>query len=268
MLVKMRKRGFTLVEMLVVMAIIAILAAMIAPVIIEAKQAARMKRCVSNIRQLGMAIQQYLDDNSGYGLPLDRTPQPDPLHSHAYDNSWILYVKPLSRFLGQEVIPPKPDDLAGYEMPNKIWICTGDIWRGPFEDKNARPCWWWWGSSYMYPGVTAYISKAVNDPDGTNIASKDPTCLPLKPMTWRCTRRDLLLADYWFDFHRGYKVPPKDVDHVKVLARDVGVKTDLACINVLFLDLHAAAVTPGQRDDLVDNVRTTDNPAYNPPPSP
>jgi len=264
LLVTMRKRGFTLVELLVVIAIIAILAAMITPVIIEAKQAAKMKRCVSNIRQLGSAIQQYLDDNNGYGLPLDRTPAPDPKNSHNYVNSWILFVKPLRPYIGQEVIPPQPDGYQGYEMPNKVWICTGDIWRGPYEDKNARPCWWWWGSSYMYPGVTAYISKETGDAAGSNITSADASCIPLRPMNWRCTRRDLLLADYWFDFHRGYRVN-KHYDLVQINASDVGAKSDIACINVLFLDMHAAAVTPEQRDDLVLNVRKIDNPYWNPP---
>lgn len=263
-LVEMRKRGFTLVELLVVIAIIAILAAMVAPVFLEAKDAAKMKKCVSNVRLLGMAIQQYMDDNNGMGLPIDRTPQPDPLHSHSYDNPWILYVQPLRNYLGQDVQPPRPDGIKGYEQPNKIWICSGDIWRGPQDsiDPNIRPCWWWWGASYLYPGTTAYISTAANDKTGDNFTSKHLSCVPLKPMTWRCTRRDLLLADYWFDFHKGYKVA-KDVASPTVYTVP-GVRKDVACINVVFLDLHAAAVTPEQRDYLIDNVRKIDNPYYVP----
>jgi prepilin-type N-terminal cleavage/methylation domain-containing protein len=259
-LVEMRKRGFTLVELLVVIAIIAILAAMITPVILEAKDAARMKRCVSNLRQLGMAITQYMDDNGGYGLPIDRTPAPaPPLNSHCNENPWILYVKPLRTYVGQDVQPPRPDDIPGYQQPSKIWICSGDIWRGPSD--NDKPCWWHWGSSYLYPGTTAYISTSINDPAGKDITAKHASCVPLRPMTWRCVRRDLLLADYWFDFHRGYKVD-KNVKNPQIFWRDVGGKKDVACINVVFLDLHAAAVTPGQRDDLIDNVRVTDNPYY------
>ena len=257
----MRKRGFTLVELLVVIAIIAILAAIITPVLIEAKDAARMKRCVSNLRQLGMAIAQYVDDHSGLGLPLDRTPiGPDGV-DHSNNNPWVLYVKPLRPYLGQEVMPPRPDGMTGSEKPNKIWICSGDIWRGPLD--NDKPCWYNWGSSYLYPGTTAYISRADNDPTNQAITSKHQSCVPLKPLTWRVKRRALLLADYWFDFHKGYKVP-KDVADPKIFWRDVGGKSDVACINVIFLDLHAAAVTPEQRDDLIQNVRITDNPYYIP----
>ena len=263
----MRKRGFTLVELLVVIAIIAILAAMIVPVLLEAKDAARMKKCVSNLRQLGMAVQRYMDDHSGYGLPVDRTPVDPDGDDHSNNNPWILFVKPLGKYLGQKVQPPRPDGVAGYQPPNRIWICSGDIWRGPQEattDPNDRPCWWHWGSSYMYPGTTAYISSSRTDTAGTNITARDDTTLPLKPMTWRCHRRDLLLADYWFDFHKGYRIR-KNVASPQILARDVGVRSEVACINVIFLDLHAAAVTPERRDDLIENVRKTDNPHYRGP---
>ena len=52
----MRNRGFALVELLVVIAIIAILAAMIMPVLLQAKEAARMKTCTGNLRHLGCAL--------------------------------------------------------------------------------------------------------------------------------------------------------------------------------------------------------------------
>lgn len=264
----MRKRGFTLVELLVVIAIIAILAAMIMPVIIEAKDAAKMKRCVSNVRQLGMAIEQYMDDNSGYGLPVDRTPVGSDGIDHSNNNPWILFVKPLRQYVRQEVQPPRPAGVAGYQQPNRIWICIGDIWRGPQDatcDPNDRPCWWHWGSSYMYPGTTAYIKARDNDTANTDIVARDLSCVPLKPMTWRMARRDLLLADYWFDFHKGYRVH-KDVSSPAIYSTGIqGVRTDVACINAVFLDLHVAAITPAQRDELISNVQFTDNPYYSPP---
>jgi len=246
----MRKRGFTLVELLVVIAIIAILAAMIMPVLLEAKDAARMKRCLSNIRQLGASLTMYMDDNSGFGLPVDRTPiGPDGI-DHSNNNPWVLFVKPLQPYLGQVVFEPRPDNLTGYQQPNVIWVCQGDICRG--SAWNDRPCWWHWGSSYMYPGPTAYISSSPTDP--TNVMSKDAGVVPRKPMTWLCPRRDILLADYWFDFHSGYKVA-KQVNAPEIYWMNRPGKRDVKCMNVLFLDMHAAAVTPVQRDDLIQNVR-------------
>lgn len=262
-LVEMRKRGFTLVELLVVIAIIAILAAIVAPVLLEAKEAARMKRCVSNLRQLGTAIMQYMDDNNGLGLPIDRTPTDQYGNDHSNNNPWILFVKPLRTYLGQAMLSPRPVGMIGSEQPNKIWICSGDYLRSTASDPtdSDRPCWYNWGSSYLYPGTTAYISADVHDGARTAITSKDPSCVPLKPMTWRCQRRDILVADYWFDFHKGYKIN-KDVANPKILWSDVGGESNVACINVVFLDMHAAAVTPEQRDDLIRNVTITDNPYY------
>lgn len=253
----MRRQGFTLVELLVVIAIIAILAAMIMPVFLEAKDAARMKRCVSNLRQLGQAVMAYMDDNNGFGLPVDRT-----LGRHAYDNTWVLFVKPLRPYVGQAVFDPRPDNITGFQPPNVIWVCQGDIVRGNPRDDNNKPCWWHWGSSDMYPGPTGYISASPTNRKA--IITKDPGVVPLKPMTWRTPRQDLLLADYWFDFHSGYKIP-KVVRQPEIRWLKPGrTSTDVQRINVLFLDQHAAAVTPAQRDELIDNVQMYDNPYYVP----
>jgi len=56
------RRGFTLIEILVVIAIIAILAAILFPVFSRARAKARQANCASNLRQLGAAVQMYLTD--------------------------------------------------------------------------------------------------------------------------------------------------------------------------------------------------------------
>ena len=58
----MRKRGFTLIELLVVIAIIAILAAILFPVFARAREKARTTSCLSNVKQMGLAIMQYTTD--------------------------------------------------------------------------------------------------------------------------------------------------------------------------------------------------------------
>jgi len=65
-------RGFTLIELLVVIAIIGILAAMVFPVFARARESARKAVCLSNVKNIAMAIQMYLADNNDTLPPGER----------------------------------------------------------------------------------------------------------------------------------------------------------------------------------------------------
>ena len=67
-----RDRGFSLVELVVVMAIITVLAAIMFPMIFTAREAARRRVCMSNLRQIGMALQMYAGDHGGRLPPVPR----------------------------------------------------------------------------------------------------------------------------------------------------------------------------------------------------
>lgn len=60
------KRGFTLIELLVVIAIIALLAAILFPVFSRARENAKRSSCLNNMKQIGLGMQQYIQDYDGY----------------------------------------------------------------------------------------------------------------------------------------------------------------------------------------------------------
>jgi len=69
------KKGFTLIELLVVIAIINILAGMLLPSLTRAREQARRAACLSNLRQIGMALAMYASENDGFYPPENSSPR-------------------------------------------------------------------------------------------------------------------------------------------------------------------------------------------------
>src|SRR5947207_11277752 len=82
-------KAFTLIELLVVIAIIAILAAILFPVFARAREAARTSSCLSNTKQVALAIMQYIQDyDERFPTPLYDLSGADPQYGKQPDNPW------------------------------------------------------------------------------------------------------------------------------------------------------------------------------------
>jgi prepilin-type N-terminal cleavage/methylation domain-containing protein/prepilin-type processing-associated H-X9-DG protein len=89
-------RGFTLIELLVVIAIIAVLIALLLPAVQSAREAARRAQCINNLKQIGIAIYNYHDQNGVYA-PGGMGPAPNQ-GSWNWGNtamSWRVMVLPM-----------------------------------------------------------------------------------------------------------------------------------------------------------------------------
>ncbi len=114
-------RAFTLIELLVVIAIIAILAAILFPVFAQARESARKISCLSNTKQMGLVIMQYVQDydemypcNSWDCPPLGTTDTDSHNPNFPAAINWMFKVKPYVKNRQILVCPSDPDPKNGW----------------------------------------------------------------------------------------------------------------------------------------------------------
>ena len=164
-----RASGFTLVELLTVIAIIAILAALLFPVFARAKAAAKKTQCISNLRQIGDAITLYMGDSDGiFPHALDA--------SDKYDSQiWSQFPQYQTQIAN---MPFLKDVLQPYLHSQEIFHCPADtgtaILDSHFPDSflSSPSMFQTFGSSYFFRTEIAfktYSDTSFQLPAETNV---------------------------------------------------------------------------------------------------
>lgn len=150
---QMKCKGFTLIELLVAIAIIALLAAILFPVFARARENARRASCMSNQKQIGLALMQYTQDYDErlpfYGS--NSSGQPETTVSNYYTSStpnWHTQISPYTKSWDLFKCPSAPESTGSYPprgASDSSYAANGVVVR--------------WGNSATGPLFLAAIEK-------------------------------------------------------------------------------------------------------------
>ena len=207
----LKRSGFTLIELLVVVAIIAILAAMLLPVLSQARKRARQAVCMNNLRQLGIAFTLYVEDYDGYFPPL--------LYGSSTWSDWKMsWMQLIAPYIGMDLGKGQ----YGWEQ-----IPLNSIFRCPSIQKKdpSGIC-----AAYGYNANALWITPYSNFGHTRNVRPKLP--MIKKP------DKQLVLVDTWY---HPSTLSYRKMANFYVEYQDYVCYRHMRRANVLYLDGHVAA---------------------------
>lgn len=178
-------RGFSLIELLVVLAIVAVLASIFIPYLLSVRERNNRVRCAENLRRIGLALSAYANDNRGV-FPRVVYDQPDAAHSYTC-------------FTGPDDADPfapgsavSPNDVTaslwllvrqqyigdGYEPVTDIFVCPSSRdWADPMADASGRAVAPRQRGNFREPANLSY-SYCSPFSDATRFGMRSDTVLP------------------------------------------------------------------------------------------
>jgi prepilin-type N-terminal cleavage/methylation domain-containing protein/prepilin-type processing-associated H-X9-DG protein len=214
------RRGFTLIELLVVIAIIAILAAILLPVLSQAKKRAWTIQCVSNLRQIGMAMKVFADENNGFYPESGADIHWGQIDLTTQKPSWmeqiVTYVQNTNAYNcpGNVQLPPNMQGPFNYFNGCRAAFIVAN----GFAPVNTTPL--KFPSEFVLSGDTCGIPNQTTDEDGGNFdpldADKDDysqNCVggaangtPYELWQVHSRGQNILFGDGHAKFYQGYNV--------------------------------------------------------------
>lgn len=189
---RQKKGGFTLIEMLVVVAVLGILAALLFPAIGSARGRAQTSGCASNLRQIGVAANAYAMDNGGRLPPYSI----DPDYAKTVLNGNVAQYWSDKMFLGNYLGNQRSYGLLDTNRPTGALICPADTQqRAPHRPTQPE----------LYP---SYAYNAMIHPPYPKAAWGTTVTLATLPTGLgrfsRPAKTMFLVDGAWLTFHPGY----------------------------------------------------------------
>jgi prepilin-type N-terminal cleavage/methylation domain-containing protein/prepilin-type processing-associated H-X9-DG protein len=152
------KRFFTLIELLVVIAIIAILAAMLLPALSKARDKARTISCASNVKQIGLALTMYAQENQDWFPPLNGLAASGPNWSTSFSTWRQAYL----HYIGDRSVFKCPADSRNVATTNDSGVLV--MVTGTKEDAQ---CAVYYAANYLLHKETPRTMIEVKNPSVT-----------------------------------------------------------------------------------------------------